>query len=105
MTVTVAVPVSVLLPVPAATVSLGRGRSRGRGEGGLAAAASLRACQWGANVYEVNTWLWSFGRGMPRLGGLSIEQTEASRLLRAKPGASVQPTRAEPKRIRTTAPE
>jgi len=29
----------------------------------------------GSNVYEVNPWLWQFGRGKPRLGGLSVEQT------------------------------
>ncbi len=29
----------------------------------------------GSNVYKVNTWLWQFGRGKPRLGGLSIEET------------------------------
>ena len=29
----------------------------------------------GCNVYEVNTWLWMFGRGKPRLGGLTIEET------------------------------
>jgi hypothetical protein len=29
----------------------------------------------GSNVYEVNTWLWMFGRGKPRLGGLTIEET------------------------------
>jgi hypothetical protein len=29
----------------------------------------------GNNVYEVNTWLWMFGRGKPRLGGLIIEET------------------------------
>ena len=28
----------------------------------------------GSNVYEVNTWLWQFGRGKPRLGGLTIEE-------------------------------
>ncbi len=28
-----------------------------------------------ANVYEVNLWLWSFARGKPRLGGLSVEKT------------------------------
>jgi hypothetical protein len=27
----------------------------------------------GSNVYEVNTW--QFGRGKPRLGGLTIEET------------------------------
>jgi hypothetical protein len=29
----------------------------------------------GSNVYEVNQWLWQFGRGKPRLGGLTIEET------------------------------
>ena len=29
----------------------------------------------GSNVCEVNTWLWQFGRGKPRLGGLTIEET------------------------------
>ena len=29
----------------------------------------------GSNVYEVNTWLWMFGRGKPSLGGLSVEET------------------------------
>ncbi len=31
--------------------------------------------QRGSNVYEVNPWLWQFGRGKPRLGGLTIEET------------------------------
>ena len=30
----------------------------------------------GGNVYEVNLWLWQFGRGKPRLGGLSVEETD-----------------------------
>ena len=29
----------------------------------------------GSNVYEVNTWLWQFGRGKPCIGGLTIEET------------------------------
>ena len=29
----------------------------------------------GSNVYEVNLWLWQFGRGKPLLGGLSVEKT------------------------------
>ncbi len=29
-----------------------------------------------SNIYEVNLWLWQFGRGNPRLWGLTIEQTE-----------------------------
>jgi hypothetical protein len=29
----------------------------------------------GSNVYEVNPWLWQFGRGKPSLGDLTIEQT------------------------------
>ena len=42
---------------------------------GCADAAALDGRQ-GSNIYEVNQWLWQFGRGKPRLGGLSIEQTE-----------------------------
>ncbi len=30
----------------------------------------------GSNVYELNPWLWQFGRGKPRLGGLTVEQPE-----------------------------
>ena len=30
----------------------------------------------GSNVYEVNPWLWQFGRGKPRLGGLPVEDTD-----------------------------
>ena len=29
----------------------------------------------GSNVYEVNTWLWQFGRGKPRLSGLTIKES------------------------------
>lgn len=56
----------------------------------------------GSNIYEVNSWLWSFGRGKPRLGGLSIVQIQerhdaaASKALRKRA--------AEPKRVRKTAP-
>ncbi len=32
---------------------------------------------WTLNtVYEVNTWLWMFARGKPRLGGISVENTD-----------------------------
>ncbi len=37
------------------------------------AAEDGRRC---SNVYEVNPWLWRFGRGKPRIGGLTIEETE-----------------------------
>ena len=33
----------------------------------------------GSNVYEVNPWLWQFGRGRPRLGGLTVSETEERR--------------------------
>ncbi len=41
---------------------------------GCADAAALdgRRC---SNVYEVNPWLWHFGCGKPRLGGLTVEET------------------------------
>jgi hypothetical protein len=29
----------------------------------------------GSNVYEVNPWLWQFGRGKTRLGGLTVKET------------------------------
>mmetsp|Transcript_41084 Transcript_41084/g.85763 ORF Transcript_41084/g.85763 Transcript_41084/m.85763 type:complete len:166 (-) Transcript_41084:598-1095(-) len=56
----------------------------------------------GSNVYEVNTWLWSFGRGKPRLGGLSIEQTEAR--LEAAAIDVRRKRAAKPKRVHKTAP-
>ncbi len=40
---------------------------------GIDTAAEDGRC--GSNVYEVNTWLWQFGRGKPRLGGLTMEET------------------------------
>jgi hypothetical protein len=33
--------------------------------------------QRGSNAYEVNLWLWQFGRGRQSLGGLSVEKTGA----------------------------
>jgi hypothetical protein len=33
------------------------------------AAEDGRRC---SNVYEINTWLWQFGRGKPSLGGLTV---------------------------------
>ena len=51
----------------------------------------------GGNVYEVNPWLWQFGRGKPRLGGLSIEATEKRRHARVVEGHK---RRAETRRRR-----
>ncbi len=33
----------------------------------------------GSKVYEMNLWLLQFGRGKPRLGGLSVEKTGAKK--------------------------
>ncbi len=33
----------------------------------------------GSNVYEINTWLWNFGRPQPRISGLSVAKTEGVR--------------------------
>jgi hypothetical protein len=30
----------------------------------------------GSHVYEVNTWLWNFGRPQPRVASLSVAKTE-----------------------------
>ncbi len=32
----------------------------------------------GTAMSEVNPWLWQFGRGRPRLAGLTVEQTTVS---------------------------
>ncbi len=33
-------------------------------------------CRHGSNVYELNLWLWQFGRGKQCLGGLSLKKTD-----------------------------
>ena len=38
----------------------------------------------GSNVYEVNQWLWQFGRGKPRLGGLTIKETAERQIADSK---------------------
>ncbi len=37
----------------------------------------------GSNVYEVNPWLWQFGRGKPRLGCLTMIEETAKRQVAA----------------------
>jgi hypothetical protein len=51
-------------------------------EGCADAAAEDGRC--GNNVYEVNQWLWQFGRGKPRLGGLTIEETAERQVAASK---------------------
>ena len=34
----------------------------------------------GSHVYEINTWLWNFGRPQPRVDGLSVSKTEKIRM-------------------------
>jgi uncharacterized small protein (DUF1192 family) len=41
----------------------------------------------GSNVYELNQWLWEFGRGKPHLGGLSVTETEDRRVAVLQDGA------------------
>ena len=50
--------------------------------------SQIRPALWqkGSNVYEVNLWLWQFGRGKPRLGGLSVADTEDRRTELLKDG-------------------
>ena len=35
----------------------------------------------GSHVYEINAWMWNFGRPQPRVGGLSVAKTERIRRL------------------------
>ena len=51
---------------------------------------------------ELNRWLWSFGRGKPRLGGLSIVQTHERQA--ATTSEARRKRAAEPKRVRKMAP-
>ncbi len=44
-------------------------------KGGPCLDAAAEDGRRGSNVYEVSPWLWQFGRGKPRLGGLTIEET------------------------------
>jgi hypothetical protein len=37
------------------------------------------ASRRGSHVYEINDWLWNFGRPQPRVGGLSVAKTEKIR--------------------------
>ena len=42
-------------------------------------------------MYEINLWLWQFGLGKPRLGGLSVRaETEERRIAVAKDGAAAK---------------
>ena len=41
----------------------------------------------GSNVYEVNPWLWQFGRGRPSIGGLSVSETKERRDVGVRAGA------------------
>ena len=43
----------------------------------------------GSNVYVVNTWLWNFGSGKPRLGGLTVEETAMRKRKAPEGGQSV----------------
>jgi hypothetical protein len=51
--------------------------SRFKGSGFLVGCADSAAAdgRCGSNVYEVNQWLWKFGRCKPRLGGLTVDET------------------------------
>ena len=53
-----------------------------------------------ANVYEINQWLWQFGRGKQRLGGLSVAETEERRIAAAKDGAKRAVATRAPRRCK-----
>ena len=38
-------------------------------------------------MYEVNLWLWQFGRWRPRIGGLSVSETKERRDVGVRAGA------------------
>ena len=69
-------------PAPDRQVSSWAGRSS-------AADVANEPARKGSNVYEINQWLWQFGRerGKPCLGGLSVAETEERRIAVAKDGS------------------
>ena len=40
----------------------------------------------GSNVHKVNPWLWQFGRGRPRIWGLSVSETKERRNVDVRAG-------------------
>ena len=54
------------------------GRQKQAFEFGCADGAS-QGSRRGSHVYEINTWLWNFGRPQPRVGGLLVVKTEEIR--------------------------
>ena len=65
-----------------------RHHRRGKFPHGLADAAADASGKKESNVYEVNQWLWQFGLGKPRLGGLSVAATEERRIAVVKGAAN-----------------
>ena len=51
------------------------------------------SCRRGCNVYELNAWLWHFGRGKPRVGGLSVADIEDRRIAGARRGHATRTKR------------
>ena len=54
----------------------------------------------GSNVSEIKPWLWQFGRGKPRLGGLTVNETETRK---EKGTQARRKSTAETRRRRKTA--
>jgi hypothetical protein len=52
--------------------------TEGRFECGCADGAG-HTSRRGSHVYEINTWLWDFGRPQPRVRGLSVAKTDKLR--------------------------
>jgi hypothetical protein len=62
--------------------------------------ASGESGRKGSNVYELNQWMWEFGRGKPRLGGLSVTETEERRIAVRKEGCQCNLKRAQSTRAK-----
>ncbi len=71
------VPLSPLFLVGNSTPMTPHSFSRFKGSGFPVGCADSAAADGrrGSNVYEVNQGLWKFGRGKPRLGGLTVDET------------------------------
>ncbi len=46
----------------------------------VCADGSGQGSRWGSHVYEINAWMWNFGRPQPQIGGRLVEKNEKIRI-------------------------
>jgi hypothetical protein len=72
-------------------------------EYGCADSACQGSIMQGQPFYEINTWMWSFGRPQPRIGGLSVTKTKRIRRRPSlkRPAALMRPDKPGSEQLKT----